>query len=120
MTPEEKRAQRLQLLEDEIGRKLRDSEASGELMAAPSYGKPLDLGDGYDATPAELRMPMKLLRDAGVVPHEVAMMQEAAALQARLDTCSDAAEASELRRRLVDLRQNLALRLERLRVNGTL
>ena len=32
MTPEEKRAQRLQLLEDDIGRKLRESEDSGELM----------------------------------------------------------------------------------------
>ncbi len=120
MTPEEKRTQRLQLLEDDIGRSLRDSVESGELRAAPSYGKPLDLGDGYDATPTELRMPMKLLKDAGVVPHEVAMMQEAAALQARLDACTDPDAASELRRRLVDLRQHLALRLERLRVNGSL
>jgi hypothetical protein len=23
----------------------------------PSYGRPLDFGDGYDKTPAELRMP---------------------------------------------------------------
>lgn len=120
MTPEEKRAQRLQLLEDDIGRKLRESEASGELKAAPSYGKPLDLGDGYDATPAELRMSMKVLKDAGVVPHEVAMMQEAAALQARLDACDDATEARALRQRLIELRQSLALRLEHLRVSGSL
>lgn len=120
MTPEEKRAQRLQLLEDDIGRRLHESVASGELKAAPSYGKPLDLGDGYDATPAELRMAMKVLKDAGVVPHEVAMMQEAAALQGQLDACHDATEAHALRQRLIDLRQNLALRLERLRVSGSL
>lgn len=120
MTPEEKRAQRLQLLEDDIGRKLRESEASGELKTAPSYGKPLDLGDGYDATPAELRMSMKVLKDAGIVPHEVAMMQEAAALQARLDACDDATEARALRQRLIELRQSLALRLEHLRVSGSL
>ena len=120
MTPEEKRAQRLQLLEDDIGRKLRESEASGELKAAPSYGKPLDLGDGYDATPAELRMSMKVLKDAGVVPHEVAMMQEAAALQSLLEVCDDATEARALRQRLIELRQSLALRLEHLRVSGSL
>ena len=59
-------------------RRLRDSRASGELRAAPSYGKPLAFGDGYDETPAELRMAMKILKDAGVVPHEVELMREAA------------------------------------------
>ena len=120
MTAEDKRAQRLQLLEDHIGRALDDSERSGELKAAPSYGKPLDLGDGYDETPAELRMAMKVLKDAGVVPHEVTLMREAAALQAQLDACSDAAARPLLMKRLAELRQNIALRLEKLRVKGSL
>ena len=56
MNAEDKRTQRLKLLDDHIGQSLRDSEQTGELQAAPSYGKPLAFGDGYDETPAELRM----------------------------------------------------------------
>jgi len=48
MNAEDKRALRLRLQEDHIGRALRDSEQRGELKAAPSYGKPLGFGDGYD------------------------------------------------------------------------
>ena len=114
MTPEERRAQRLQLLEDDIGRALRESEQTGELKAAPSYGKPLGFGDGYDETPAELRMAMKVLKDAGVVPPEVELMREAAALQLQIDACTDTAALPLLRQELVHLRQNIALRLERL------
>ena len=120
MNAEDKRAQRLQLQEDHIGRALRDSEQSGELKAAPSYGKPLGFGDGYDETPAELRMAMKVLKDAGVVPHELTWMREAAALQTQIDSCTDAAALPALRRQLAELQQNIALRLERLRISGSL
>jgi hypothetical protein len=120
MNTEDKRAQRLQLQDDHIGRALRDSEASGELKAAPSYGKALEFGDGYDETPVELRIGMKVLKDAGVVPHEVTLMREAAALQTQIDGCDDAAELPALRRQLAELQQNIALRLERLRISGSL
>jgi Domain of unknown function (DUF1992) len=120
MNAEDKRAQRLQLQEDHIGRALQDSDRSGELKAAPSYGKPLGFGDGYDETPAELRMGMKVLKDAGVLPHEVELMREAAALQARIDACTDAAALPAMRKQLSELQQNIALRLEKLRVSGSL
>ena len=120
MNAEDKRAQRLQLQEDHIGRALQDSVRSGELKAAPSYGKPLGFGDGYDETPAELRMGMKVLKDAGVLPHEVELMREAVALQARIDAGADAAALPALRKQLSELQQNIALRLEKLRVSGSL
>jgi hypothetical protein len=120
MNAEDRRAQRLQLQEDHIGRALKESEASGELRAAPSYGKPLAFGDGYDETPADLRMPMKVLKDAGIVPHEVTMMREAAELRARIDNCTDASSLPELQRQLALLQQAIALRLEALRINGSL
>ena len=120
MNAEDKRAQRLKLQEDHIGRALQESERSGELQAAPSYGKPLALGDGYDETPAELRMAMKVLKDAGVVPHEVTLMREAAALQRQIDACTDAGALPALRKQLAEMQQNIALRLERLRINGSL
>ncbi len=120
---QDKKEQRLKLLEDDIGRHLAESEKSGELRAAPSFGKRLDFGDGYDETPAELRMPMKVLKDAGVVPPEVEVMREIAALQAELDALgpdADDSGARALRQRLSEKRQLLALRLEKLRVSGSL
>jgi hypothetical protein len=114
----EKREQRLKLLEDDIGRKLAESEASGELRHARSWGKPLDLGDGYDETPAELRMGMKILKDAGVVPPEVELMRDIEALRRSLDGV-DEATARAGRQRLSEMQQQLALRLEKLRSSGT-
>jgi hypothetical protein len=116
---EKKRLQRLQLLDDHIGQHLRESEASGQLKAAPSYGKPLDFGDGYDETPAELRMGMKILKDAGVVPPEVELMQQAAALEAQWAACGDEAERRRLQQQIAEKRQAIALRLERLRATGS-
>ena len=121
MSAEEKREQRLKLLDDHIGRSLNDSERSGELRAAPSFGKPLNLGDGYDETPAELRMGFKILKDAGVVPPEVELMQRIEALRQSLEGIADndpAARAGRLK--LLEMRQQLALRLEKLRFSGTL
>lgn len=117
---EEDRLEGLRLQEDHIGRMLRESEASGELRRAPSYGKPLAAAEGYRETPDALRMGMKILKDAGVVPPEVELMQRIAALQAEADACADEAAAPALRQRVAELRQALALRLEGLRRSGTL
>jgi DNA-binding transcriptional ArsR family regulator len=116
----QQREQALRLLDDHIGQHLRDSAANGELARAPSYGKPLDLGDAYEQTPAELRMAMKVLKDAGIVPPEVEMMRAAAALEARLAEFSDDEQRHALQRELSDLRQAIALRLEKLRLSGSL
>jgi hypothetical protein len=115
MNAEDQRAQRLQLQEDHIGRAIAQSERSGELRAAPSYGKPLHFGDGYDETPAELRMPMKVLKDAGIVPPEVEALQRLAALRAAAEQASDAEQARRLQQQASELQQAIALRLERLR-----
>jgi hypothetical protein len=121
MSPDEqKREQRLRLLDDHIGAALRESEASGELERAPSYGKPLSFGDGYDETPDALKMPFKILKDAGCAPPEVELMREIAALQATLEGRPDDAATRSTHQRLAEMRQRLALRLERLRLSGTL
>lgn len=119
MNAEDKRANRLKLQEDHIGRAIAQSEQSGELKNAPSYGKPLGFGDGYDETPAELRMPMKILKDAGVVPPEVEAMQRLAQLRQAADAATSPEEAKALRQQVSELQQSIALRLERLR-GGTL
>ena len=47
----------LQLIEDHIAQHLREAEASGELRHAPSFGRPLQLNDGYDETPPVMTCP---------------------------------------------------------------
>ena len=119
MNAEDKRVQRLTLLDDEIGRRLAESEATGELRHAPSWGKPLAFGDGYDETPAELRMGMKILKDASVVPAEVEAMREIEALRLSLEGAPDDEATRAKRQRLAEMQQALALRLEKLRRSGT-
>ena len=77
---QQKHENRLRLVEDHIGRSLVQSEKDGELRTARNFGKPLDLGDGYEQTPAEVRMGYKILKDAGYVPFAVELMRDIEAL----------------------------------------
>lgn len=120
MSTAEEREKRLQLLEDDIGRALRESQRNGELASAPSFGKPLHFGDGYDETPVELRLPYKMLKDAGFVPPEVEALKQIEQLQQQIDAAPDADTAKALRQRVIELRQHVALRLEKLRISGSL
>lgn len=108
----------LKLLEDHIGEHLRETERSGELRSAPSFGRPMDFGDGYDETPAELRMAMKVLKDAGVVPPEVALFHQLAALRREAAAATDEPRARALSQQASDLEQSIRLRLERLRTGS--
>ncbi len=106
--------------DEEIARHLREALASGELARAEGFGKALPEDPGWEATPEALRMPFKILKDAGFIPAEVELMHERAALVAALKGCESEAERDELRRRLSLLEQRIAIRLEALRLNGTL
>lgn len=112
------RRERLRSLEEQIGDALRESEARGELQRAPSWGRPLRGDDGFNETPLEWRLPMKILKDAGIVPPEVELMQEIRALQRQADAATTDAERGPLLRRIADRRQHLALRLERFGRSG--
>jgi len=105
----------LRVLEDHIGEHLREAERSGELQRAPSFGRPLDFGDGYDETPAELRMAMKVLKDANVVPPEVELFHRLAALRRDAAAAADPQQAKALSQQASELEQLIRLRLERLR-----
>ena len=106
--------------DEEIARHLREAMASGELAGTPGFGKPLPEDAGWDATPEALRMPFRILKNAGFVPPEVELFHERAALGEALAACTNDAERAAVRRKLSDLEQKLALRLEALRINGSL
>lgn len=97
---------------------LREAEAAGELKAAKSYGKPLATAEGWDETPEALRMSMKILKDAGVAPPEIALFHERAELRRQVAACADPAERERLQLRLRQLEQKISLRLESMRGTG--
>jgi hypothetical protein len=107
-------------LDEHIAQHLRNSERSGELRAAPSYGKPMEQADGWDETPPEFRLPFKILKDAGVVPAEVELMQQLGRLRQALAGETDAEQQRLLQQRISELQQTIALRLEKLRATGSL
>lgn len=100
--------------DDEIGRRIAEALESGELARAKGYGKPDAPDAAWEATPAALRMPMKILKDAGVPPAEVALFHERARLRAAVAGACAGDEQARLSRELAELEQKIALRLEAL------
>jgi hypothetical protein len=112
---EQKRQNRLRLVEDHIGRSLAESEKSGELRSALNFGKPLNFGDGFSETPEELRMGFKILKYAGFVPPEVELMRDIEALTRAIRSATDEEEIIQKSAQLAHMRQKLAMSMERLK-----
>ncbi|MGZ8202647.1 MAG: DnaJ family domain-containing protein [Burkholderiales bacterium] len=104
--------------DEEIARRLQEAAASGELSQAKGYGMPLPEDAGCEAAPAAFRMPMRILKDAGAVPPEVALFHERARLRASIEAAAEPSEGEKLQRKLNELEQQIALRLELLRTNS--
>ena len=98
--------------DDIIGSWVKKAERSGELKRGRYWGKPFDFNDGFEETPEKDRMAYKVLKNAGYRPWEVETMARIAELREALDTAPES-EQPALRRELSELRQKLALRLER-------
>jgi hypothetical protein len=107
-------------IDEEIARHLEEAVASGELRRARGYGQPHIDDAGWSETPQALRMRFKILKDAGVVPAEIALMHERAALALALRDCRHDEERAALQRRYSEIDQAIALRLEVLRAESTL
>lgn len=108
------------LREDEIGRKLAEAAASGELQSAKDYGRPFESEAGWEQTPEEFRLGFKILKDAGFVPPEVEMFNERARLRLALEQAKSDEDRKSLRTSLSLLEQKISLRLEALRATGAL
>jgi hypothetical protein len=110
----------IRTIDEEIAYRLAEAAASGELQSAESYGRPLRQSEGWDATPEALRMPFKILKDAGFTPPEIELFHERARLRDALAATNDSVERERLQRELSLLEQKLALRLEALRISGNI
>ncbi len=115
-----KKSDRSRSLDEEIARRLEEAARSGELRSASFYGQPMPHDAGWEATPEALRMPFKVLKDAGVVPAEVEWFHERARLRAALEAATGEEERRKLQVKLTELEQKIALRLEALRIDSRL
>ena len=104
--------------DEEIACRLKEAADSGELSRAKGYGKPFPEDHGWDATPAALRMPMKILKDAGVAPPEVALFHDRARLRASIQASADSMERARLQLELAELEQRISLRLEMVQIGS--
>jgi hypothetical protein len=102
-------------LDEEIAKHLQEALAVGELRQAASYGKPMSDAQGWEETPADLRMPFKILKDAGVPPPEIELFHRRAQLREQLQSAPEGPAREAIRRSLSELEQVIALRLEALR-----
>jgi hypothetical protein len=110
----------MRTIDEEIARRLQEAAESGELRSAKGYGQPAAHDPGWESTPAALRMPMKILKDAGATPPEIEMFHERARLRKAVEAAADPLERKRLQILLAALEQNIALRLESLRINSNL
>jgi len=83
----------------------------GEFENLPGKGKALDLTAYFD-TPVEDRMAFSILKNAGVVPAEVELMNEVERLRAQRERCASAKEELELTQQLQAATAKLAFRME--------
>ncbi len=88
--------------------------ARGEFDDLPGKGKPLDLTAYFD-TPEDLRLAFSLLKGAGVLPAEVEILQEIAALKEKAGSATDRAEIAGLNRQIQNLQLKFNTSLDRLR-----
>lgn len=113
-----KRNATLRSLDEQIAEHLAESQRSGELRSAESWGRPMPEAEGWAETPTEFRLPFKILKNAGVAPPEVELFHRRAALRQRIEACADEGERQSLVLSLSELEQAIALRLEGMRASG--
>ncbi len=92
--------------------KIKQAQAAGEFDNLPGHGKPLLFGDDSH-TPEHLRAAFTILKNAGILPQEMELRKEIAALQKQLEACTDANEQSRLRSTINDRNLRYHLLMEK-------
>ena len=95
-----------------VEQKIREAQAAGEFDGLEGAGRPVDL-EAYFNTPEELRAGYALLKHAGVLPEEAAVLKELNEAAARLEACRDERERERLSRVVRDLQLRYNLWVER-------
>ena len=97
-----------------VEQKIREAQAAGEFDRLEGAGRPVNL-EAYFATPEELRAGYAVLKSAGVLPEEAALLRELNELEERRAACGDEDERARLRRAATELKLKYDLLVERQR-----
>ena len=94
-----------------VEQKIREAQEAGEFDALEGAGRPVNL-DAYFATPEELRAGYAVLKNAGVLPEEAALLKEINERGALLEAARDPSERERLRREIAELKLKYDLHRE--------
>jgi hypothetical protein len=97
-----------------VEQKIREAQQAGEFDRLEGAGRPVNL-EAYFNTPEELRAGYAVLKNAGVLPEEAAVLKELNEASARLEACRDGSERERLKRAFHDLKLKYDLLVERYR-----
>jgi hypothetical protein len=97
-----------------VEQKIREAQEAGEFDRLEGAGRPINL-DAYFSTPEELRAGYAVLKNAGVLPEEAAVLKEINERVARLEAGRDPDERQRLTREIADLKLKYDLLAERYR-----
>ena len=91
-----------------VEKKIREAMENGEFDNLAGSGQPVDLS-AYFASPEDMRVGHKLLKDANIIPEELELLREAEALKAELARSSAEDEKRKIRKTIEEklLKYNL-------------
>ena len=99
-------------IEKIVEEKIKEAMENGEFDNLPGKGRPIDLSD-YFKTPQELRVAYSLLKNAAVIPEEIALKKEIETLKELRKKIADRQETARLTRKINLKATQLNLLLER-------
>jgi hypothetical protein len=91
---------------------IKEAHARGEFDNLPGRGKPLDLAE-YFNTPEDVRVVQAMLKNAGMVPVEIDLLQEIASLKASLTNAKNDAAINRIRKLIKEKQLKFDFLLER-------
>jgi hypothetical protein len=91
--------------------RIEEAIAAGEFEDLPGRGQPLDLTE-YFSRPAAERAGASLLKNAGVLPPEMELLKQIAALETAIGTCREE-RRQQLQADLQELQVAYAMAMER-------
>ena len=91
---------------------IKEAMQRGEFDNLPGAGKPIDLTAYFD-TPEDVRMAHTILKNAGLVPREVELLQEIAELKQILAALRDEKKKANIQKQLQQKQLEFSLMMER-------
>jgi len=93
---------------------IKEAMERGDFDSLPGKGKPIDLSAYFD-TPEEVRIAYSLLKNAGMTPREVDLLQEIAGLKQTLAALQDEKKKQEIQKQIQQKQVEFSLMMERQR-----